>query len=361
HVELEDCDLMGYKVLGAKDDDLFSWSVKGKVGAYVQYRQSVPEGFARTPLWPVDLFASIAPPDATPRREPPPARLVKLPLAYGSAMESTPVVLEGRPLLVLNHRDDTKNNTDEYTESMYLWIRDLATGKEVARFGEGHSFASAFVDGSTLHVFASEGTDRDWFQSIYRFTSTDLKTWSREIAVEKEGDEHLFNVSVTRDDAGFLMAYESNLPVKFCFKFARSKDLSRWEKVSGLVFTGVNNEYSACPVLRYVRPFYYVIYLHTAPAGQKGWVSFAARSRDLEAWELSPRNPILAAGPGEGLNNSDVDLFELEGNTYIFYATGDQATWGAVRVAMFPGGLADFFESLFPAGVPTVKASARRA
>ena len=93
--------------------------------------------------------------------------------------------------------------------------------------------------------------------------------------------------------------------------------------------------------------------------GHKGWVSFLARSKDLATWELSPFNPILEAGPGEGVNNSDVDLFEYEGNTYIFYATGDQQTWGTVRMAMFPGPLRAFFTSYFPDGAPTIKVSAR--
>ena len=119
--------------------------------------------------------------------------------------------------------------------------------------------------------------------------------------------------------------------------FARSADLARWQKLEGLVFAGVGGEYSACPVLRYVAPFYYVIYLHAALPGHQGWISFLARSRDLGAWELSPFNPILEASSGEGVNNSDVDLFEFEGNTYLFYATGDQQTWGSVRLAMFPG------------------------
>jgi hypothetical protein len=359
HVEFEDCSCMGYKVLGARNGDLFSYSVTGTVSAYVQYRQSVPRGFVRTPLWPVDLFRRIRPPAAVERPAPPERHLVKLPVAYGSAMENTPVLFGGRALLVLNRRDDSKNNTDQYTRSMYLLIRDLATGKEIARFGEGFSFASAYADGDTLHVFASEGSNRDWFQSIHRFSSTDLKTWKRALAVPREGNEHLFNVSVTRDDAGYVMAYESNRPVQFCFKFARSPDLTQWEKIPGLVFTGVNREYSACPALRYVRPFYYVIYLHQAPAGEQGWVSFAARSRDLATWELSPRNPVLRAGAGEGLNNSDVDLFEYEGNTYLFYATGDQATWGAVRMAMYPGSMAAFFESLFPPGAAAVKVTAK--
>ena len=287
--------------------------------------------------------------------EKPQAPLVKLPVTFGDAMENSPLLLGDRPLLALNYRDDTKHNKDGYKDSMYLMLRDLRTGKEIARFAKGHSFVSGFVNGSQLNVFGSEGTDRQWFQSIYRFTPADaeLKTWNRELTIEKEGDEHLFNCSVCRDDQGFLMAYESNLPVQFCFKFARSKDLSKWEKIPGLVFAGVDGkEYSACPVIRYFAPYYYVIYLHAAVPGHKGWVSFLARSKDLVAWELSPTNPILEASAGEGVNNSDVDLFEWEGNTYLYYATGDQATWGSVRVAMSAGPMQKFFELCFPAGSP---------
>ncbi len=289
------------------------------------------------------------------------APLIKLPVTFGAAMENSPLVFGDRPLLALNYRDDAKNNTDAYKASMYLFLRDLRTGQEIARFGEGHSFVSAFVNGPELNVFASEGTDRDWFQSIYRFTSTDLQTWRRELAIPQEGGEHLFNCSVSRDDQGFLMAYESNQPVTFCFKFARSADLSRWEKIPGLVFAGQDGkEYSACPVIRYFAPYYYVIYLHAAIPSHNGWVSFLARSKDLADWELSPANPILEASPGEGINNSDVDMFEWEGNTYLYYATGDQATWGSVRVAMHAGPMRQFFEACFPAETATVRISARR-
>jgi len=280
--------------------------------------------------------------------------LIKLPVSYPQAMEQTPVIFAGRPLLVLNYRDDAKVHTKDYTQTMYLYIRDLCTGEEIARFGAGHSFVSALVEGNTLHVFASEGSNRDWYQSIYHFWSTDLKEWRREPAIPRANKEHLFNCSVCRDDQGYLMAYESDKPVKFCFKFARSKDLSKWEKIEGLIFAGVDGkQYSACPVIRYFAPYYYVIYLHRPIPGHNGWVSFLARSKDLITWELSPMNPILEAGPGEGCNNSDVDLFEWEGNTYLFYAIGDQQTWNGVRMAMYLGPMRRFFEHCFPAGVPT--------
>ena len=362
HVDLEDCTLAGYSVLTPGDDaKAISLGLKGKVQAYVQFKQPVPAGFERIGVWPAELFARMAPPsingsnqDGTRARP----RLVKLPFAMAQAMENSPVGFRGRPLLVLNHRNDKTAHTEAYSKNMHLYIRDLTTGEEIARFGEGHSFANAIVAGDQLNVFASEG-NKDWFHNIYRFSSTDLKDWKRELVLEKEPGEALLNVSVCKDDQGYLMAYESNKPVSFCFKFARSKDLAHWKKIPGLVFTGVNNEYSACPVIRYVEGYYYVIYLHQAIAGHKGWISYLARSKNLESWELSPLNPILEASDGEGINNSDVDLMEWEGKTYLYYATGDQATWGAVRVAQFDGTMKEFFTGAFPPDKPTIQVSAK--
>lgn len=289
--------------------------------------------------------------------------LTKLPFAFSQAsrtpMESTPVCFDSRLLLVSNNRP---GGAEAKGEDAYLYIDDLRTGIEVVRFGKGHSFVSAFVNGPELNVFSLEFTDFGRVMNstgIDRMTTTDLKVWKSEKVILPEGDEHLFNSSVCRDKKGFLMAYESDKPVQFCFKFARSADLSKWEKISGLIFTGENNEYSACPVIRYFEPYYYVIYLHAATEGHKGWISYLARSADLASWELSPYNPVLEAEPGEGINNSDVDILEYKGKTYLYYATGDQETWGTVRVAMFEGSEKAFFESHFPKNIPVSKASAR--
>ena len=73
-------------------------------------------------------------------------KLTKLPFAIGpNAMENTPVIFGGRPLLVLNRRDDTKNQTDDYTRSMYLYVRDLTTGK-----------VSSFA-GDAVHILLDAG------------------------------------------------------------------------------------------------------------------------------------------------------------------------------------------------------------
>ncbi len=277
--------------------------------------------------------------------------LTKLPFAFSgegrTPMENTPFVWGNRLLIVSNYRP---GGAEAKGKDAYLYIDDLQNGMEVARFGEGHSFVSAFVNGNELNVFALEFTDFGRVMNstgIDRLVTTDLRNWKTEKVILPEGNEHLFNSSVCRDDKGYVMAYESDKPVQFCFKFARSTDLLKWEKVRGLAFTGENHEYSACPVIRYFKPYYYVIYLHAPIDGHNGWISYMVRSKNLENWELSPFNPILEAGAGEGKNNSDVDIFEYQGKTYLYYATGDQETWGTVRVAMFDGTEKAFFESHF--------------
>jgi hypothetical protein len=279
----------------------------------------------------------------------PEAKLVKQPdILAKEVVESTPVLYRGRRILLSCHRPFGPSHAELY-DKMYLFLQDEQTGEEISRFGEHHSLGSAFVDGNTLHVFAAEGPKEDWFQNIYHFSTTDLKTWKRKLAILRSDNEHLLNTSVCRDEQGYLMAYESDKPVGFCFKFARSKDLVKWEKLDGLAFAGpTGKEYSACPVIRYFKPYYYAIYLHAAIPGHNGWVSFLARSKDLATWELSPQNPILEATPAGGINNSDVDLIEVDRKTYVYYCTGDQATWRQLKRAIYPGTMQKFFEGYFP-------------
>jgi hypothetical protein len=278
--------------------------------------------------------------------------LNKFPFAFSDVgrtpMENTPVIFHSRLLLVSNYRP---GGAEAKGKDAFLYIDDLQTGKEVARFGQGHSFVSAYMKGDELNVFALEFTDFGRVMNstgIDRLTTTDLKNWKTEKVIIPEGTEHLFNSSVCRDNKGYVMAYESDKPIQFCFKFARSLDLSKWEKIPGVTFSGEKREYSACPVIRYFAPYYYVIYLHAPIKGHNGWISYMARSKDLVTWDLSPFNPILEAEAGEGKNNSDVDILEYQGKTYLYYATGDQETWGTVRVAMFEGTENVFFEAYFP-------------
>jgi hypothetical protein len=297
--------------------------------------------------------------------ESPPAnpKLVKLPFSFPRGMENTPVIYRGRAMLVQNDRSIKPDEQDK----AYLFVQDMVTGQEVARLGTGFSFVSALVNGNELNVFGTVNTNKEWTKDIYRFWSSDLKTWKQELVIRREGDEHLFNASVCRDDQGYLMAYESNKPVQWSFRFARSKDLKRWDKVPGIQFSDLEGQ-TACanPTVRYFAPYYYVVYgiwrwkgpgtCYEYLLPESRYVTAVARSRDLAVWEVSPtRQPMLDPAPGEGINNSDADLFEFEGNTYVYYATGDQATWGTIRVAMYAGPMKEFLEAYFPPAARSIR------
>jgi hypothetical protein len=262
-------------------------------------------------------------------------------------METAPFWFKGKPYLQHSHRPA---GDPEDMNDVYLAIVEFDSRKEVSRVAPSHSFGSVFVDGDTVHSYGAKYTPKDWTADLAHFWSTDLKNWQQEPAINRSGDEHFFNSSVCRGPDGYVMAFESNRPVKFCFRFARSKDLHKWEEITGSVFTGEKSEYSACPCLRYVAPYYYVIYLHAPVEGHNGWITYVARSKDLKSWELSPKNPILEATEIEGINNSDVDMFERDGKTILTFATGDQATWADTKLATFDGTMKQFFESLFPEG-----------
>jgi len=61
HIDLENCFIAGYSVFTpGEDGKAISYTTKGKVQAYVQFSQSVPEGFERINLWPAELFDYIA-------------------------------------------------------------------------------------------------------------------------------------------------------------------------------------------------------------------------------------------------------------------------------------------------------------
>ena len=63
HVDLEDCVLAGCSVFTpGPDSKAVSYTTTGRVQAYLQFKQPVPEGFERLGLWPSELFSRMAPP-----------------------------------------------------------------------------------------------------------------------------------------------------------------------------------------------------------------------------------------------------------------------------------------------------------
>ncbi len=346
-VDLEDCTVLGYKVFGvmvekgtAKD---IAYTTKGDCRAYVQFQQEVPKGFYRMGGWPTDVFAAITPPE---RRRPEP--YVGKELVRHNMCEVGPFVWKGRLCLMEGVRPAVEGDLRDF----YMRFTDVATGKELGRCAEGYGLGSILIDGDTAHVYVSRWEGGTW-HDVTEFRSRDLRRWTKPRVVVQGENEGVFNTSVCRGRGEFVMTYESNDPAwpAFTIRLARSKDLETWTKMPEATFG--TNRYTACPCVRYVNGWYYVLYLeHRTP---RWWFeTYITRSRDLVHWELSAANPVIAPeGLDEGINASDPDLVEWEGKTYLYYCAGDQLTWANVKRAVYPGTLRRYLESWYKTpGVP---------
>jgi len=335
HVDLEDCTLMGCTILGAGKGEI-SYAIKGDVKAYVQFQQEVPKGMHRLGHWPAEVFQTLLPP------KPPSASRAELRVDQpdlGEICEAAPVVWQGRLALMKCNRPASGGTKSDY----FLTLEDVETERQLARFAEGYGLASALVQDGAMYVFASRYDAGGW-NDVTMFKSRDLRTWTQKVVIVQE-KEHLFNSSVCRSENGFVMAYESDDSkfTPFTVKFATSPDLENWTKVP-VVFGA--DRYTACPCIRYANGWYYLLYLeHRTPR----WFfeTYLARSKDLKTWELSPANPVLTPGFNDGINASDADVIEFAGQTRLYYSVGDQRTWSKLKRAVYPGSMADFFNSFF--------------
>lgn len=341
HIDLEDSTVMGHKVFGVivnkETADEIQYTTKGDVKAYVQFQQDAPAGFYRLQQWPVEIFQTVTPPQ-------PPARktdLVQRELLYRDLCEISPVVWKGR----LCHMACVRPASGGSREDCFLRLTDAESGEELARFAEGYSLACAHVHNGVFYAFASRHENQDW-NDVTLFKSSDLKHWDMKVVIQQE-NEHLFNTSVCEGASGFVMAYESNDPAypAFTIKFARSDDLEHWTKIPDATFG--TNRYTACPCIRYVDGYYYVLYLeHRAP--RHYFETYITRSKDLKRWELSSANPVLRPMDiDDGINASDPEIVEFGGKTYVYYSVGDQLTWMNVKRAVFPGSLREFCQQWY--------------
>lgn len=107
------------------------------------------------------------------------------------------------------------------------------------------------------------------------------------------------------------------------------------------------DRYAACPCLRHVDGYYYVLYTERRTPGWFFEV-YIARSKDLKTWELSSANPVLTpTGIDDGIDASDPDIAEFGGNTWLYCAVGDQRTWMNTKRTAYNGPLSRFLPAWF--------------
>jgi alpha-L-fucosidase len=277
-------------------------------------------------------------------------------------VEATPIVWKDRlyrfDYVHVKHRNNTIGKT-------YFRFVDVQTGEPTPAFAVGYDLGSAYVEGDTVYAYGVPECDAP---TIEVFWSKDMNTWQSQTALETP-DWGIFNTSVCKGPDGYVMAFELGKPrevvgVRFTMRFATSDDLLNWTVLpEDRVFS--KDRYTACPAIRFLDGWYYMIYLE-AFAGPS-YNPYIVRSKDLITWESSPMNPVLAfsdedkqiANPklteaerehiasAVNINNSDVDLCEFEGKTIIYYSWGCQTGIEFLAEAVYDGSLERFLKGWF--------------
>lgn len=278
-------------------------------------------------------------------------------------VEVTPVVFKDRLYRFEYVRQNYRPNR---TGRSYFRFVDVKSGKPTSAFAPDRHLGSAYEEDDTVFAY---GVNIWGGSNIRVFWSSDLMTWRSQdaLSLPRWG---IYNTSVCRGDDRYVMAIETGEPkesvgVRFTMFFAESADLLKWGMLPlDRVFS--MDRYTACPALRFVNGYYYMIYLEarTGPTYEPHMV----RSKDLIRWESSPHNPVMCfsdedkriANPGlttdqrrrvEGavnINNSDVDLCEFEGRTIIYYSWGNQQGTEFLAEAEYDGTMESFFQGFFP-------------
>jgi len=148
-------------------------------------------------------------------------------------------------------------------------------------------------------------------------------------------------------------------------RFAESKNLVAWKLLpEACVYT--KERYSACPAIRFIGGWFYMLYLEARPG--PNYETYIVRSKDLIRWEPSPFNPVLKAPQADklianpkltaaqrakiagavDLNNSDMDLCEFRGKTTITYSWGNQQRTEFLAEAVYDGSFVSFLNGFFP-------------
>ena len=279
-------------------------------------------------------------------------------------VETTPVVFRGRLYRFEYVHDNYKQNR---TGSTYFRFVDVESGRATAGFAAGYALGSAYIEDDMVYVYGVKGSGAP---EITAFWSKDLENWSSQPALTLPG-WGLYNNSVCQGPNQYVMAFEVGEPrdvvgTRFTTFFAASKDLLNWKPLP-VEYVYTKERYSACPTIRFLDDYYYMIYLEQIP-GEFEFVSHIVRSSDLKNWESSPLNLVLSFSKEDkrianskltteqrqriakavNINNSDVDFCEYKGRVIINYSWGCQKGVEHLAEAVYEGTLEQFFEGWFP-------------
>ncbi len=290
--------------------------------------------------------------------------------------EMTPFVWNGR--LMRLELVDPMNGTD-CSVRRYAAIRDVETGEFISSLAEDSYFHSAFVDGDTIYVTGVDMKRRD---TIRIYESKDLINWKDRDLLTNRGWVY-FNSQIAKGPEGYVIILESgpgaypnlwdtDYPKKYVGNkgwtmfFAKSPDMIHWEFLDyEKPFS--KDEGTGGPALKYSDGWYYLLGDCVLP--RKIFTSYMYRTKDFRDWYVGYYNPILMPSCEDrmisphyteitdeererlrtafNVNNTDLDICEWQGKTYINYLCGNQLGnyWMCEAVCDMP--MAEFLKSYF--------------
>ncbi len=292
-------------------------------------------------------------------------------------VETTPIVFHGRlyrfEYVRANYKPNNKIPLPPFSKGegdSYFRFIDVESGKPTPAFAAGYHLGSAYIEDDTVYVY---GVDTWGAENIEVFWSRNLEEWSSKPALTLPG-WGIYNNSVCKGAGRYIMAFEIGKPpeetgVGFTTRFAESSDLLNWKLTpSECVYS--KERYTACPALRFLDSFYYMLYLESRPGPT--YETHIVRSNDLVHWQSSPFNPVLQFDEEDKIignpnltteqrehiaksvnrNNSDADLCEFNGQVIIYYSWGNQQGTEFLAHAVYNGTLESFLRGFFPKGEP---------
>lgn len=245
-----------------------------------------------------------------------------------------------------------------------MWIAKLPEGPEdyknrnyISCALKGNTLGTAIVWKDRVYVFGvNEASDRQYVEMTW---SDDLKHWASPVKVLDSPAGKIFNVSVTRDDDGFVFLWETNgVGTKyFTMCFGHINDLSdNWN--DNIIENAVYGEdkYTGGPEVVYADGWYYLLYLERL---ENGWETRVTRSKDLVKWQDAPEDrpflpfdkshknlPLHEPDVAEK-NASDPGVASFNGQVIVYFTGGIQKKAGDLQWARYNGTLKKLMESYF--------------
>ncbi|MBE6672544.1 MAG: hypothetical protein E7599_03370 [Ruminococcaceae bacterium] len=301
-----------------------------------------------------------------PRRK----RLKKLGTVKINTVETTPVLWNGKLLRfewVRNSHWGAAGGVDRAV-GCYQFV-DMENEETVCTFAMDHSFGCCYAENGKMYVIGVRGEGGG--STLDLFVSSDLQSWECSTVLTFPEGISLFNTSICKGDGKYVMAIEIGgsheaVGAPFTCVFAQSADLTHWTMLDMMEYSYSRRRYTACPCIRYVDGFYYMIYLEGAPCHR--WLPYIVRSRDLKEFELGLTNPIMWPDDDDkkvirperfteeelsyienavNCNNSDFDLCDHGGKTLITYSWGNQYGKEFLALAEYDGSSEEFLKSFF--------------